>query len=281
MSEKDYWFISYSSKDKVIVEQLVNILISCGIAYWKAPEMIPAGSNYAKEIPKAINNCDIFLLVVSEASQNSIWVEKEIDTAIGYRKKIIPVKIDAIALSDMYRFYLNNVQIIEADVYDDGQIPAEVQETLRLVFMQNIHTTDNGGFKKSIRHFENRMDNDKVDTRTNAFRVNKIPMQCEYCGARLQDGVRGVYRCYRCGKEHYDDFRKIRNYLEQNGPAPAIIISRNTGVSMQTIDYYFKDEAIESVPGNSLSNLLTAQQRKNKDLWHYSYGKNDLGNRKK
>ena len=51
MCEKDYWFISYCSKDSQIVDILVEILRGCGISYWKAPEMIPADSNYAKEIP--------------------------------------------------------------------------------------------------------------------------------------------------------------------------------------------------------------------------------------
>ena len=77
MLEKDYWFISHCSKDIQIVDQIVNILKSCNIPYWKAPEMIPSGSNYAREIPNALKNCGIFLFVVSEAAQNSIWVEKD------------------------------------------------------------------------------------------------------------------------------------------------------------------------------------------------------------
>ena len=94
MSEEGRWFISHCSKDIVVVEQIVNLLKYCGILYWKAPEMIPAGSNYAREIPKALSSCGVFLLVLSEASQKSIWVEKEVDIAINYRKKIIPIKID-------------------------------------------------------------------------------------------------------------------------------------------------------------------------------------------
>ena len=87
-------FISYSSKDSEFVEKILNILERAQIEYWKAPEMIPAGSNYAKEIPKAIQACEACLFVVSKDSQESIWVEKEIDSMINFRKHLIPIKID-------------------------------------------------------------------------------------------------------------------------------------------------------------------------------------------
>lgn len=105
-------FISYSSKDTEIVNEVVNMLEASGISYWKAPEMIPAGSNYAKEIPRVICECDIFLLIISEDSQRSIWVEKEIDFAINNRKVIVPLKLTEGKLTDMFSFYLNNVQMV-------------------------------------------------------------------------------------------------------------------------------------------------------------------------
>ena len=131
MLGKNYWFISHCSKDIQVVEQIVDILKSCNIPYWKAPEMIPSGSNYAREIPNALKNCGVFLFVVSEASQNSIWVEKEVDVAINIRKKIIPVRIDTVPLNDMYRFYLNNIQTIDIAVQPNGEIPNDVQKKLQ------------------------------------------------------------------------------------------------------------------------------------------------------
>ena len=105
-------FISYSSKDTEIVNEVVNMLETSGISYWKAPEMIPAGSNYAKEIPRVICECNIFLLIISEDSQHSIWVEKEIDFAINNRKVIVPLKLTEGKLTDMFSFYLNNIQMV-------------------------------------------------------------------------------------------------------------------------------------------------------------------------
>ena len=161
MLGKNYWFVSHCSKDVYVVNQLVNILKACNISYWKAPEMIPAGSNYAREIPKALNSCAVVLLVLSEASQNSIWVEKEVDIALNCRKKIIPIKIDSTPLSDMYRFYLNNVQTIDISVPPSGQLPMETQRKLRSAFLQ--HITPNDDWKKDTRELSFGNNQSKTD----------------------------------------------------------------------------------------------------------------------
>ena len=104
----------------------------------------------------------------------------------------------------------------------------------------------------------------KVDTRSNALRVNKIPMQCEYCGEPLPQGEMGVYKCVRCGREHFDEFKKIRNFLEENGPASALEISRGTGVAMPTIREYFSDKT----PRPSLSQ--PQMPTRGKEAWHFN-----------
>ena len=69
-------FISYSSKNNTEVCEITKMFDKYGISYWKAPEMISAGSNYAREIPRVITECPVFLLVISNDSQQSVWVEK-------------------------------------------------------------------------------------------------------------------------------------------------------------------------------------------------------------
>lgn len=105
MADRKSVFISYSSKDRAFVDRIVRKLEEMGIYCWQAPEHIPAGSSYAKEIPKAIRECEVFLLFLSERSQDSIWVEKETDSAISERKNIIPFQIDDAPLNETFRFY--------------------------------------------------------------------------------------------------------------------------------------------------------------------------------
>ena len=112
MPGKKYVFISYSSKDLAVVNVVLGVLRDMNIAYWKAPENIPAGSSYAQEIVSALSNCSLVLVFLSANSQSSQWVEKEIDSAVNYNKKIIPLMIDDKPMNGVFRFYLNNVQMI-------------------------------------------------------------------------------------------------------------------------------------------------------------------------
>ena len=107
-------FISYSSIDYNTASNIRSILNQNEIECWMAPESIPAGSDYGEEIPTAIENCDAFVLILSENSQNSKWVPKEIDLAITNDKIIIPLHIDDKQLNKSFNFRLTNTQRIEA-----------------------------------------------------------------------------------------------------------------------------------------------------------------------
>ncbi len=117
-------FISYSSKDESIAKQTKKILEDNGIKCWMAPQSIPPGSDYGAEIPIAIEKCGIFVLLLSEFSQKSNWVPKEVGLAIGQNKIIIPFQIDNADISASFNFYLTNNQRIlayrrMADAYKD------------------------------------------------------------------------------------------------------------------------------------------------------------------
>ena len=160
------------------------------------------------------------------------------------QKKIIPIKIDGFPLNDMYRFYLNNIQMIDVFIQSNGQIPRDVQQKLASKFMENIVTTTNNEVKKAplIITEAPKGNSYNKDIRTNAFRVNKIPMQCEQCGTALEQVGFGTYKCVKCNIEYYDDFQKIRNFLKENGPAPAFMIAKKAGVSKQAVECYFNDD---------------------------------------
>lgn len=108
-----YAFISYSSDDAKIASKLKNILNNNQINTWIAPDDIPVGSKYAKVINNAIKNCSCFVLLLSNKSQNSTWVEKELERAIHYEKPIIPIKLEDVTLNDEFEFYISTDQIID------------------------------------------------------------------------------------------------------------------------------------------------------------------------
>ena len=110
---EDYVFISYSSKNNVKAKNFRKVLETNGIRCWRAPESIDTGGNYAKAIPSAIKNCGAVVVLLSQDSQQSQWVPKELDLAIQQQKPILPVYIESCDLIEPFDLYLSNVQAIK------------------------------------------------------------------------------------------------------------------------------------------------------------------------
>ena len=71
---------------------------------------ISGGASYATEIPHAIKNCKILVLILSKNAQESKWVPRELDQAINSDKLIMPFALDDCPLKSDFEFYLSNVQ---------------------------------------------------------------------------------------------------------------------------------------------------------------------------
>ena len=78
------------------------------------------------------------------------------------------------------------------------------------------------------------------------------PILCPECeGVMVYRGL-GEYRCEECGGISYDNYGKVRNYLEKHGGANVGEISDETGVSHKAIREMIKEnrfEVIESRAG--------------------------------
>lgn len=118
-------FISYSTVDALNAETVRNVLENNGLSCWMAPRDIPGGSNYTKEIPIAIRNCKVFVLILSKNAQNSQWVLKELDSAVNCGKVILPFMLEECILNDEFNFLLTGAQR-----YSAYQKKAEAMETL-------------------------------------------------------------------------------------------------------------------------------------------------------
>jgi hypothetical protein len=115
-------FISYSSKDKFIADQLVYHIENAGFTCWIAPRNIEGGAEYSEVIENAILQCKIFLLVFSENSANSSWVKSELNIAFSESKYLIPYKIDATLLKGTMRLLLNDKHWIAKNEDEKKQV---------------------------------------------------------------------------------------------------------------------------------------------------------------
>ncbi len=135
-------FISYSTRDTQAAERTRQILTANSISCWMAPESIPAGSDYGKEIDDAIKGSRLLLLILSGNSQASEWVIKEVTYALSCGKTVIPFHIDSSDLVKPFSFQLNNVQRIEA--YQDV---AKSYEELVAFLHHTLEGKDDAGVK--------------------------------------------------------------------------------------------------------------------------------------
>lgn len=79
------------------------------------------------------------------------------------------------------------------------------------------------------------------------------PISCEKCGsAEIEFKGLGEYECKDCGFKMYDDFGKIRAYLENHRGANQSEVSLATGVSVNKIRQFLREGRIEIAPTSSV-----------------------------
>ncbi len=115
-----YAFISYSTKNQAEGDAVRNLFHKKGIRTWMAPYDIPVSSVYASEITRAIKDCACFVLLLSEFSQSSMWVDKEVERALSYKKSVVVIQLEDIILNNSFEFYLGNCQIQSLKKIDEN-----------------------------------------------------------------------------------------------------------------------------------------------------------------
>ncbi len=102
-------FISYSSKDREKAQQLTELLGSAGLSVWIDQAGLEVSNSWSKEIVAAINDCKAFLVLLSPNSLESHNVIKEVSLASEKRKKILPLELEPITLTDDFEYQLAGI----------------------------------------------------------------------------------------------------------------------------------------------------------------------------
>ena len=92
-------FISYSSKDDEFARRLHEGLQAKNIRTWFAPEDLKIGDRFRSRIDESIRIHDKLVLILSEHSINSAWVQREVETALEREDKekrdlLFPIRLD-------------------------------------------------------------------------------------------------------------------------------------------------------------------------------------------
>src|SRR5258706_12310862 len=87
-------FVSYSTRDLQTVERVRQLLADATIQVFVAEHSVRPGQSLQGSISQAIANCDLFLLLWSEHSKGSDWVQQEVGAAKALGKVVLPVLLD-------------------------------------------------------------------------------------------------------------------------------------------------------------------------------------------
>lgn len=70
------------------------------------------------------------------------------------------------------------------------------------------------------------------------------PRKCPDCGEMMVYKGLGEFVCEQCNRKEYDDYGKVRNYIDEHKGANASEVEAATGVSQRAIRKLLKEERI-------------------------------------
>ena len=128
-------FLSHSVKDTMIIREIKEEFKDKDVDLYIAEDNPDPGIVLREKIKKAIERCDIFLLLVTKEGSRSRWVNSEIGIALEAKKRIIPM------------------------VQEGAEVPSTILDLERI----NFETEDTDGAIKSLHkfllEFRNKKDN--------------------------------------------------------------------------------------------------------------------------
>jgi hypothetical protein len=107
-------FVSYASADRDVAFRIVGYLEEQGIHCWVAPRDVGPGVEYGQAIIDAIGEVRALVLVLSDQSNESQFVRKEVERAVSKTKPVLPVRIREVTPSGALEFYISSAQWVDA-----------------------------------------------------------------------------------------------------------------------------------------------------------------------
>lgn len=107
-------FVSYASPDREVAFRIVAFLEQNGIDCWVAPRDVPPGVEYGHAIIDGIAQSRALVLILSDQSNESQFVRKEVERAVSKTKPVLPVRIREVTPSGSLEFFISSAQWVDA-----------------------------------------------------------------------------------------------------------------------------------------------------------------------
>ena len=129
-------YVSYSQKDRSIVQRVCRSLTEKGVQLFVDYEQL-AGGDYAQELTKQIESAEAILFFYSENTENSTWVKHEIEFALSKRKSIVPVLLSESEESSWLHFNLGSFNWIKLDDKNINSFADRIINILSALYQKN------------------------------------------------------------------------------------------------------------------------------------------------
>lgn len=167
-------YVSYSQKDKSIVQRICRNLTEKGICLFTEYEQL-VGDEYAIELTKRIEESEAVIFFYSNNTENSTWVKREIEFSLSLKKTIIPVLLTEPKPDGWLFFNLGDVNWISVDRDHLNDLTENIIKVLFAVHSgRRIHTTERRK-NKSLLNFDSK---DSWPQGSNSFRSKTVGCGC-------------------------------------------------------------------------------------------------------
>ena len=107
-------FVSYSAVDKAAADAVVAGLEQDGLRCWIAPRDVLAGTSWGEAIVDAIEAARVMVLILSDNSNRSKQVLREVERAVASETIILPFRIEAIDPTGAMAYFLATEHWLDA-----------------------------------------------------------------------------------------------------------------------------------------------------------------------
>jgi len=126
----DAVFVSYARANDMTVLPLVEAAKRAGRKFWLDQQGISAGDGWAGEIVRAIKAAGGVVVMCSQAAFESDHVKREIYLADRYKKKLVPVFIEAAEPPEDFEYFFAGVQTLNLYETPEEERPEALNRVL-------------------------------------------------------------------------------------------------------------------------------------------------------
>jgi len=138
-------FVSFASSDLALTRRVVESLERAGLRCWFSDRDIEPASSYPVAITDAVTNSGAVLLLLTDASNQSPHVIREIEMAFSARRPILPVRIGGATPSPDLQYFLSRSQWLDVGASVDDTELARLESRLRALLLGSLGGVITGG----------------------------------------------------------------------------------------------------------------------------------------